>query len=240
MPTMGSEVRTRPPSADQGGEMDAPNGRPARGRKRGRRRPSKWAVLVFVVLAVPTLTGAGLARRGVQREEHRILEERSAEVVALLSTSIDTANAALSIVGSLAAAQDLAGFARSAGLVAQTGLGGVVAAVTEQDGGLVVLAGVGGPQTGQRITGERAEAIRRALAARQLVGTVLVERDGSRTFVAVPLPGPVPIVTYQEGLLTERRRVPATPDSPFRELRGTVYASADPDPGEDRPHHRGR
>jgi PAS domain S-box-containing protein len=214
---------THLPAADGGSE----NNRPARGRRR-MRRPSAWTLVVFLVLAVPTATGAAVARRGVQHEADRILSERTAEAIALLSSTMITSNASLSIVGSLAAAQDLRAFEQSAGLLGRMG-GAVVGTVAERDGALVVVAAVGGPVAGDQLGGERAALVRRAL---QLVATVIDDPAGPRTLIAVPVPGAAPMVTYQEGLLSPDRRIPPTPSSPFRELRGAVYAAPTPDPAK--------
>jgi PAS domain S-box-containing protein len=211
--------------------VQAPSGRTVRP-ARSKRSPSVWGLVVLLVLAVPTVAGAAFARAGVQQEEKRILSERSAEVVALLSSSMQTANASLSIVGTLAASQDFRAFEQSAALLAMASPGAVVGAATERDGAMVVVGAVGGPKPGDPLTGDRAELARRALAARQLVAAVITDPTGARTMIAVPVPGPAPMVAYQEGLLGPDRRIPPTPSSPFRELRGAVYAGSTVDPGK--------
>ncbi len=40
------------------------------------------------------------------------------------------------------------------------------------------------------------------------------------------------MVAFQEGMWTSDRKMPPTPNSPFRELRGAVYASSEPDPAK--------
>lgn len=210
---------------------DAPSAHPLADARRRLRRPSAWSLVVFLVLAVPTVTGAAVARRGVEHEADRILADRTAEAIALLSSTMVTANASLSIIGGLAAAQDLRAFERSAGLLARTG-GVVVSTVVEHDGTQLVVAAVGGPVAGDQVTGERAALVSRALATRQLVATVVDDPAGPRTLIAVPVPGSATMVTYQEGLLAPGRRLPATRSSPFRELRGAVYAAPEPDPAK--------
>ena len=200
-----------------------------------RRRPSAWGVVVFTALALPMATGSFIARRGVAQEEKRILSERSAEVVALLASTMQTSQASLTIVGTLAAAQDFRAFEQSAGFLVQAGgLGSVVAtAAADQSGALAITAAVGGPAAGDQLTGERAALAARALAAKNLVAGVIETTTASataRTMIVVPLPGRTPMVAFQEGMLTPDRRMPATPDSPFRELRGAVYAGPEPDP----------
>ncbi len=201
-------------------------------RRRPKRQPSLWGLVVFLALAIPTGAGAIAARQGVQTEEDRILSERSAEVVALLSSSMQTAQASLSIIGTLAASQDFRAFEQSAGLLSQTSPGGVVAAAVERDGAIVLVAGTGGVKEGDQITGERAALVRRALQVRQLVAAVITDSSAARTMIAVPVPGPVPMVAYQEGQLGPDRRIPPTPNSPFRELRGAVYAGSSADPSK--------
>jgi PAS domain S-box-containing protein len=209
---------------------------PAPPRRQRRRRPSAWGVAVFVALAVPTATGAAFARNGVRNEESRILRERSAEVVALLSSTIETSQASLTIVGMLAAAQDIRAFEQSAGLLLQMGgPGSSLATAAAQDGNFVITAAVGGPAAGDRLTGERAELAGRALAAKQLVAAVVDGVAGAPTvkvMVVVPLPGRVPMVAFQEGIWISDRKMPTARDSAFGELRGAVYAAPSPDPAK--------
>ena len=122
--------------------------------RRRRQRPSTWGLVVFVALAAPTVTGAALARDGVQHEERRILRERSAEAVALLSSTLQTSQASLSIVGTLAAAQDYRAFEQSAGLLLQMGgPASTLGTASLQDGAFVITAAAGGPAVGDRLTG---------------------------------------------------------------------------------------
>ncbi|HET7719332.1 MAG TPA: PAS domain-containing protein, partial [Acidimicrobiales bacterium] len=201
-----------------------------------RSRPSTWGLVVFLALAGPTVMGAAFARDGVQHEETRILQERSAEAVALLSSSLQTSQASLSIVGTLAAAQDYRAFEQSAGLLLQMGgPGSNLGTATLQDGAFVITAAVGGPAVGDRLTGERAELAARALSAKQLVAAVIDGVAGApdvKTMVVVPLPSRTPMVVFQEGMWTSTRKMPPTPNSPFRELRGAVYAAPEPDPAK--------
>jgi PAS domain S-box-containing protein len=209
--------------------------RSSRGRRQ-RQRPSTWGLVVFVALAAPTVTGAAFARDGVQHEESRILRERSAEAVALLSSSLQTSQASLSIVGMLAVAQDYRAFDQSAGLLLQMGgPASTLATASVQDGAFVITAAAGGPAVGDRLTGERAELAARALAAKQLVAAVIDGVAGApsvKTMVVVPLPARTPTVVFQEGMWTSDRKMPPTPNSPFRELRGAVYAASEPDPAK--------
>ncbi len=203
---------------------------------RRRRRPSTWGLVVFAALAAPTVTGAAFARSGVQHEESRILRERSAEAVALLSSTMQTSQASLSIVGTLAATQDYRAFEQSAGLLLQMGgPGSTLGTATARDGAFVVTAAVGGPVVGDRLTGERAELASRALASKQLVAAVIDGVAGAptvKTMIVVPLPSGTPMVVFQEGMLAPSRQMPPTPNSPFRELRGAVYAGPQPDPAK--------
>jgi len=227
---LGSRQMNAVPPAPRPDVRPPAEGPPAPGR--ARRRPSVWGLVVFLALALPTVAGAGIARRGVQQEEKRILSERSAEVVALLSSTMQTSNASLSIVGTLAASQDFRAFEQSAGLLTQGGPGAAVGAAVERDGALVVVAGVGGPKAGDRLTGEREALAQRAIQAPQLVASVIADPTGDRTMIAVPVPGPLPMVAYQESPLGPDRRIPPTPNSPFRELRGAVYAGRTTDPAK--------
>ena len=204
--------------------------------RRVRRRPSSWALVVFLALAAPTVIGAAFARDGVRHEEERILRERSAEAVALLSSTLQTTQASLTIVGTLAAAQDYRAFEQSAGLLLQMGgPGSTLGTATVADGVFVVTAGVGGPAVGDRLAGEQAELAARALSAKQLVAGVIdgvADAPSVKTMVVVPLPSRTPMVAFQEGMWTSDRKIPPTPNSPFRELRGAVYAAEEPDPAK--------
>jgi PAS domain S-box-containing protein len=244
IPTNGSLVKrdsapaapTTEPAVHAPAPSHAGPGPAAPQRRRRRRPPSAWGLVVFAALAAPTVTGAAFARSGVQHEESRILRERSAEAVALLSSTMQTSQASLSIIGTLAAAQDYRAFEQSAGLLVQMGgPGSTLGTATLQDGAFVVTAAVGGPGVGDRLAGEQGELAARALASKQLVAAVIDGVAGApnvRTMVVVPLPGRTPMVVFQEGMWTSDRKIPPTPRSPFRELRGAVYAASEPDPAK--------
>ena len=233
-------TRRAPDDSHRGARATTPPAVPApspdhRARRR-RRRPSAWGPVVFVALALPMVAGSVIARRGVEQEQMRILSERSAEAVALLSSTMQTSQASLTIVGTLAASPDLRAFEQSAGLLVRAGVpGSVVATAVDQGEGFVITAAVGGRAVGDRLAGERAALAARALATQKLVAGVIegtADASTVTTMIVVPLPTPVPMVAFQEGLLSPSRRMGATPNSPFRELRGAVYAGSEPDPAK--------
>ncbi len=190
-------------------------------------------VAVLVVFVAAALGAFVVTRQVVDDQEARLLHERTAEVAALLSTSINSAQSSLQVLGALGSLPDQ----RAAPLFAQSATpllkGGTraVAVAAKGEGGFTVVAAVGdSPPIGEVLAGDRAALAERALTEGKLVAGLFPDPNGKRLIFAQPAAGPPPAVGYQESVVTPGTPIPPTPDSPFRELRVALYASPTPDP----------
>ena len=199
-------------------------------RRRGPTLPRLAPFAVLLVLTTASLAAFVVARQVADDQEARLLSERAGEAGALLTNSLDRIETSLRLLGPVAASPDPSGgrlFSESAATLLQGGPGAVGVA-QRKDGGLTVIAAVGdGPAVGQALAGQRARLATRAIRARTVVSGVL-KVDGSTRLVLAVAAGDA--VAYHESAIDPTRAVPATRNSPFRELRGALYASPRADP----------
>jgi hypothetical protein len=199
---------------------------------RSGRRGWTLAPLVALVCGLGVaVTAFGIVRHVASHDESELLNQRAAEVRATLLTSTATANASLGILGAFANPQsqgDPDGFERAAGIVLTKGVK-TVGLVNADGSTLRVSASVGaGPSAGDVLTGDRDAVVRRAMSAGMLASAVF--RDGAETRLVFAVPTALGgAVVYQESVLDPNRPIPVTKDSPYHELRVTLYAGPRPD-----------
>ena len=190
-------------------------------------------VAVLVVMVAVAVSTFVVTRRVVDDQERRLLHERTGEVVALLSTSIDSTQSSLQVLGALGSLSDPTAaplFAQSATPLLKGGTKAIGVAA-KGDRGFTVVAAVGDSMSvGDVLTGDRAALAERALTEGKLVAGLFPDPNGKRLIFAQPAASSQPAVAYQESVVTPGTPIPATPDSPFRELRVALYASPTNDP----------
>jgi PAS domain S-box-containing protein len=202
--------------------------------RRGAGRLRLLPMLVLASLIAASLGVFVVSRRVVDDQEQHLLAERAAEVGALLSNSIDSAESSLAVLGPIGASPEPAAaalFTESAGrrIVGTTMTVGVAA---DDGGGFAVVAAVGdGPAVGEALAGQRSTLAGRALALKepQLVADLIVDQGVTKLVLAMAVGGTRAVV-YEESVLDPTRPVPAPPESPFHSLRAALYASPDADP----------
>ena len=204
----------------------------------GTQRSRQWRrralpAVVLVVFVAAAVSAFVVTRRVAADQEQRLLNERSAEVAALLSTSIDSTQSSLQVLGTLGSLPDRSAarlFSQSAAPLLKGGTK-VLAVATKGDRGFTVVATVGdGTPGGEVLTGDRAALAARALNEGKLVAGLFPDPNGKRLILAEPTASSPPAVAYEESVVTPARPVPVTPDSPYRELRIALYASPTNDP----------
>jgi PAS domain S-box-containing protein len=187
-------------------------------------------LVVFVAASVATFL---VTRRVVDDQEQRLLKERTSEVAALLSSSTNSTQSSLQVLGALGSLPD----PEAARLFAQSAspllVGGVkaIAVAAQEDRGFTVVAAVGdSAPAGQALTGDRAALAARALTEGKLVSGLFADPNGKRLILALPAASSRRAVAYQETVLNPAAPIPQGPDSPFRELRVALYTAETNDP----------
>jgi signal transduction histidine kinase/ActR/RegA family two-component response regulator len=197
------------------------------------RRANALPLALFALLATLTVVASSVLRGAVGDQERRLLHERAGEVGALLTSSLGGAASSLQIVGSIyqttGSATDFEAGARP---LAARGVSSIAVVQTEKRG-FVVRAAVGkNLATNDVLVGERAALARRAKTAGGPVSTILVGSSAADRRLAFADALPNGIVVYDESLIGPARPIASTPDSPFNELQGIVYASPTADPAQ--------
>jgi PAS domain S-box-containing protein len=202
---------------------------PGRGSRSGL---SRWVpVAVFLVLAASAAGTFAITHSVVRGQEQRLLQERAAEVSAVLTTSFSSVESSLRVLGSVGASGSSAAgqiFTHSAEPLTQGGTGAIGVA-QEHEGSWTIVTRVGeGPVAGTSLSPERAELATRAVTTGKMVSALVVDPTGPRLVLALSV-GEGSVV-YEESAIDPTTPVPSPPDSPFHELNVALYASGNPDP----------
>jgi PAS domain S-box-containing protein len=193
-------------------------------------RPRFHRLLPVAALIALTAATAGMfvmTQRLVSDQEDRLLGQRGDAVAALLANAFDSIESSLRVLGGVGTSPDPASsriFNDSASsLVKNTTV--AVGVATERDNDFVVANGVGdGVASGQPLSPDRAAAASRALASGQATSVLTSDARGSRLVLAVPVPS-TRAVSYMESIITPKKPAPSTPQSPFHEVKVSLYAS---------------
>ena len=190
-------------------------------------------LLVPVALAAAAIAAFLVARSGVEDQEDRILRERTAEVELVLENAVSNIPAAmrsLGVAARLGGDPEEAFRSEGRATAAATGEEPSVALVRREGDTPVVAASLGeAPAEGTRLTGDRAEAVERALTSPTLVSTP-VFRDGDRSFIGFAIGPPTTprgTVIWQEVPVSPRAS-PVSQRDAFHEIKAVIYASPDP------------
>ena len=188
---------------------------------------------IFVAFVAAAVGGFFVARNVVDDQEERLLEERAVEVEAVLSSSINSTQSVLQLLGALEMHPDpesVGLFAQSAGPLLTGGTTSLAVAANDGDGFTVAAAVGDGPPMGAMLTGDRAALAARAVTEGALVAGLFPDPTGTRLIFAQAGAGARQTVAYQESVVHPDAPVPPTPGSPYRELRVALYASETNDP----------
>ncbi|MDQ1447808.1 MAG: hypothetical protein QOC79_779 [Actinomycetota bacterium] len=192
------------------------------------------ALMVCVALSALTVAGFLVARSAAHSAESRLLHERAAEVGALLTSSTDSLETSLGLLGQSYASDRRAdaGFTASARSLLKGGVTTVgVAEVAENS--VVVRSTTGQPLAGgTRLTGARAALARRAAQTKDLVSTLVKDPVSGHQSLMIALGRADGVVIFEDSPVDPTRVVPSTPNSPYRELNVVVYVSPTPNPAE--------
>jgi len=180
---------------------------------------------LFAVLAILTVVSSMLLHRSATDQERRLLHERAGEVGAYLTSAIGSVGQQLGTVGAVYET-DGSGRAFQATTQALNTTGrGDVAVIGTADGKTVVRAASGQTlKAGAVVTGDRAALVERATTAKGFVGTVVNGASPSDRSLAFAQAMPGGNVVYSETPIGPVRASDNSPNSPFNELQGAIYA----------------
>jgi signal transduction histidine kinase len=187
-------------------------------------------LLVPLILALAAVAAFVASRASVDDQESRILRERTAEVKLILDNALANIPSALRPLGVAARLGDepeRAFLEEGREMPAAPGDQPDVALVRLQAGAPTVAASLGdAPRKGTQLTGERADAVRRALAKPGLAAT-RVFGDGGRRHLAFAVGPPVTRpgeAIYQEAPVNPRASGVGQQDA-FHEIKAVIYAT---------------
>jgi signal transduction histidine kinase len=205
------------------------------------RRALSWLLPagVLVGLSIAALAAFLVVRQAVADQEHRLLRERTNEAALVLQGLIGDVSASMRSLGVAARLGSGApgGFDQEAAQVVAT-TPGQSAALVRLRGGAPTVAAAVGPRLapGDRLTGPRADAVRRAATEHGLV-TSRVFSVGRTRLVGLaegPPVSPAGEVIYLESVVRPAAgaAAAASPESPYHELNLVIYATPRPEPGQ--------
>jgi signal transduction histidine kinase/ActR/RegA family two-component response regulator len=208
----------------------APEGGPvAAADSSGGERRSRTSRLPAIVIVLATLAGSGalalVARNVSDNQEHTLLKERTDELSALLSSTVNDARATLRGAG--AAAVDGGQSDLFLTLAVPSTVNGAQVVVARERGGTfttIARAGTDAPAVGAPISTEAADVARRALTSKDMVTGIVGASSTRRIILALAAPGDTKAVVFLNSALGPARAAPTDPNSPYRELNVAVYA----------------
>lgn len=208
------------------------SGTPSSGRKGPIRALSAG---LFVVLVAATVALAATSRQVLDDQEQRLLEQRAAEVIALLTLSGQGLQEALRTASTVVALTGADGAAFSS--IAKVSLANQTfdgVAVVQPDGTGYRVVQSEGPGFEAGTIGEPVAGLLQRVQPDTFVSTPVFERDGQRRIghaLLVPDLNPRTLV-YAESVILPPNPRATRPNDPFSDLDGAVYAGARTDPAQ--------
>lgn len=203
---------------------------------RGWRQAIRLRRITWLVLAVFVALSIGMfffASRLADQQEGRLLQERTAEVSLILSSSVGTSLAGGLNTLAAAATESPTAFAAAAKSTAAAAPGTTVALVAHE-GGLWVVREVAGAglEANQDFSGPRA-SFANSVAEKVRSDVFAVSAGQSRLAVALgPPAAPAGTIVYEEYPVNPSQQARVTQAQPFHELNAALYVGSRPDPAK--------
>ncbi|HWI03235.1 MAG TPA: histidine kinase dimerization/phospho-acceptor domain-containing protein, partial [Acidimicrobiales bacterium] len=203
--------------------------------RRYRRRMRTFSFALLAGLVAGNLVLAFLMQGLVDDQEHGLLRERASEVAFVLGGRMSTVQARMALVGGVAAVSN--GSPESFAAIptqSEPGLLGTAVLRPGPAGFVVELSSGPFLTTGQTVTGSRADAMRRALAAPAMAATPVMAGAVFNTigFALGPPAAPEGTVVYREAVVKPDAPTAAAGAGLFSELEVWLYASPEADPDQ--------
>jgi signal transduction histidine kinase/ActR/RegA family two-component response regulator len=188
---------------------------------------------LFVLLALTALSCGAfvVTRRAAESAEKRLLHERATEVGGVVTDTVVSFKSSLSLLGQIYSSDRADDAAFRAGERSLTAGGQSTIGVAEVAGGDVVVRSTQGRPLpgGAHLTGARADLVRRAASAEDLVTTVVHDSAAAsvpaRESLMVALSRPDGVVVFEEVPIDPTRVVPSSATTPYHELNVVLYVS---------------
>ena len=187
------------------------------------------SVLILLGLTAASVALALVARTLVADQQSRLLDERTTEAGALVTTLFGSIQTTLPILAETthlqpgSTAQFVSAARQFVGPEAST-----IGALQVGNGGVTAVAVVGnGPAAGITVSGPQAALAQRAATAKGSVSSVIDTPQGKRLEFATPVGG---LIVYEDVAIDPSQTYRAGPNDPFAELDGAIYASPTADP----------
>lgn len=190
---------------------------------------ARWARVVAPVVAVAITAvsvGLFLLSKGVSdRQETKLLNDRSSELSLILSLSLADTRSMLLMSGNATLPSGSAEEFKSLTRVSTLGGTTAIVVVRRSADGFKVVAAAGGPapKVGSSISAKAAAVIGRAPGADGMVSGVVDVGDTKRVIIATAIASDADRVAYLESSLATVD-APADSDSPFHDLNVAAYA----------------
>lgn len=187
------------------------------------------SVLILLGLTGTSVALALVARSLVADQQSRLLDERTTEAGALVTTLFGSIQTTLPILATTthlepgSTAQFVAAARQFVGPEAST-----IGALRVGASGVTSVASVGdGPAAGVTVGGAQAALAQRAVTANGSVSAVIDTTQGKRLEFATPVGA---LIVYEDVAIDPSQTYRAGPNDPFAELDGAIYASPTADP----------
>ncbi|HEV3225948.1 MAG TPA: ATP-binding protein [Acidimicrobiales bacterium] len=189
-------------------------------------RARALSLLVLIVLLCGTVTSTMMLRNLVRNQERDLLRERTAEAGLFLSNAVSSAKPTLEVLGATYLADPGGNVAKTLtkGFAAATG-STVAIVVPDQDRLVARVAGGPGVAANGTLTGARADLVRRAIRAKDLVTDVIGKTPDNKTLLGLAVALPNGVTAYEEQKIDPTQLSSPSAKSPFGEIWGAVFAS---------------
>ena len=188
------------------------------------------ALSVLLVGLVATVAASLALYSQSNDQEKRLLTERANELAAVLASTTSDTQSVLFGAGTAAVNGGPSSplFLTLASPIAASGASLVVA---EERNGMFVTTAVAGKAVpvGFALADGRGDLAIRALTTQKVV-TAVIPGQPSHILIALHIPAAMPTVAMVDQVEASGPQVADTPDSPYRNLKVAVYASANPNP----------
>jgi hypothetical protein len=196
------------------------------------------SAIALLLALLATIGGFWAARVIVHDQEHRLLEERAAEVSLLLTSAVSGIPATLDAQGGILSATNgsKAAYDRAAAASVLAGPGDLTFAWLKPQAvgaGYVVLAARGtGLHAGEVVTDSRARTFALAAHSSSFVATPVLGSDRHLGFAVGPPAAPVGTVLYRESRLGPISAPRQASSAPYAELDVVLYGAPTEQPGQ--------
>ncbi len=198
-----------------------------------RHPPLAIQTIVALVLLLAIAVGMFvLTDRVIENQHEQVLEQRTSEMAALVTSALGEVQSAMRVLASLTEPADHQAFDKAARALLTDRVPAIGRVDSDAAGAFVVEAGSGDVAIGDRfVGGERNELFRRSLETDGLVSGVII--DGARHLLVYALADrDRKFVVFRDATISPDQVATGVRGRVFEDLRFSIYADRRPDPDE--------